>query len=131
MILTKKAILDGCNHIEKVKLNNIDGEVYIRPLNQAEVTEYNRITAKAMGVLETGRRQPNVKVNVEKTTVATTEAQAYAIATSLNCKNDEWSIEEVKGLDGALFKELFDEVAKLSGLDTNVEKEVENFLEKS
>lgn len=129
-ILSKKALLSGSKHVEKVELS-VGGEVYIRPLNQAEVTEYNRITAKALGVMETGRRNTNFKINVEKSTVANADAQAYAITTSLNCKDEEWTIDEVLELDGALFKEIFEHVANLSGLDTNVEEEVEQFPEKS
>lgn len=136
VILTKETLLKGVNNIKKVELETVDGSVYIRPLNHSEVTHYNSITAKALGDIQTdgGRRKgvsANFKINLEKSTLATSEAQAYAVATSLSCKEQEWSEGEVQKLDGALFNEIFKAVAELSGLDTDVESEVDNFLEDS
>lgn len=128
-ILTKEALLKGSKNIQKIELTTIDGSVYMKPLTQAEVTHYNSITAKAMGVIETGRRLNNVKVNVEKSTKATHEAQCYALSVSLSCKEQDYSEDEVAQLDGALFRELFQHCSEISGLDVNVEEDVEQFLE--
>lgn len=125
-MITKEMLLKGSKLVKTIHLTSVDDDINIRPLTQAEVSEYNRITAKSMGSMETGRNT-KLKINLEKSTIAEAEAQAYAVATAL--VDEDWSIEEVQSLNGLVFNELFENVAKISALDADVTEELKKFLE--
>lgn len=138
VVLTKSALLNGAKHAEKVELESVGGEIYLRPLTQAEVNVYESYVPQAMGTFETnekrGRRKgtdinTSGKVNLAKTSSAQAEAEAYAVATSMTCKDEEWTEEDVKGLDRVVFKEIFEHVKRLSGIEEEDLEEIEEFLE--
>mgnify|MGYP003293950686 CR=1 FL=1 len=144
-ILTKDALLKGVKQTIEFELRTIKGSVLLRPLSQAEVENYNKITAKAMGTFETNekakrgfRKQTSSdvtsvgKINFEKNTEAHAKAQRYAVATSMTCNDEEYSEDEVGQFTGDLFNEIFDKVCEISGIDVeSTEDDVEEFPEDS
>lgn len=141
MILSKDAILAGAKKVEKVKIEALGGEIYLRPLTAGELHEIEAIEAKAMGTFETneksqrGRRQTtqsNVeskgKINLAKATQASAEANIRKLELSMNndkCE-DVWSKEDIESLESAAFNEILEKVNDLSGIDISKE-DVENF----
>lgn len=132
MILTKNALLKGKNDIKSYRIESANGEVYLRPLTQAEVLTYQSMTAEGLGSFNADNTrhglQTKGKIDIKKTTLANGEAQAYAVALSLSCKEEKYTPEEVGLFEAKVFDEIFKIVAEISGIDLDAEKEVENFL---
>ena len=122
-ILTKAKILNGIDTPEKVKLETLDGEIWLRPLSSAEVNEVLNIEAQGMGTFNAsnirGQTQADGKMNLAKMQEKQNEAQYIAIHKSINNpkNSDEWSIDEIKQLPADAVKEIYDAVMKLSGAE--------------
>jgi len=141
-ILKKSDILQGIKKVERVHIESLGGEMWLRPLSSAELDEINYIEAEGMGNFEQNNRaksrnlenskltQTN-KFNVLKLTKATDKAKYEMIYKSLdNPKNedDPWTLEEIKSLGQKSIDEIHKEVQKLSGLDIT-ESDVKQFPE--
>lgn len=145
MVVVKKSdILNGIKKIEKVKLEALNGgEMYLRPLSQAEINEVDEIEAKAMGIFETnetaqrGRRQKpksvvesRGKINLELQQKAQHQAKTKAIFLSLdnekNVGEEAWSETEIEQMPHKLFEELFEKVREISGIELH-EDDVDTF----
>ena len=141
-ILKKSDILQGINAVQRITIDSLGGEMWLRPLSSAELDEINYIEAEGMGNFEQNNRaksrnlenskltQTN-KFNVLKLTKATDKAKYEMIYKSLdNPKNedDPWTLEEIKSLGPKAIDELHKEVQKLSGLDIT-ESDVKQFPE--
>ena len=141
-ILKKSDILKGINAVQRITIDSLGGEMWLRPLSSAELDEINYIEAEGMGNFEQNNRaksrnlenskltQTN-KFNVLKLTKATDKAKYEMIYKSLdNPKNedDPWTLEEIKSLGPQAIDELHKEVQKLSGLEIT-ESDVKQFPE--
>jgi len=141
-ILKKSDILQGINAVQRITIDSLGGEMWLRPLSSAELDEINYIEAEGMGNFEQNNRaksrnlenskltQTN-KFNVLKLTKATDKAKYEMIYKSLdNPKNedDPWTLEEIKSLGPKAIDELHKEVQKLSGLEIT-ESDVKQFPE--
>ena len=145
MVVVKKSdILSGIKKIEKVKLDALDGgEMYLRPLSQAEINEVDEIEAKAMGIFETnetahrGRRQKpksvvesRGKINLDLQQKAQHQAKTKAIYMSLdnekNVGEEAWTETDIGQMPHRLFEELFVNVRRISGIEID-EEDVDNF----
>ena len=145
MVLKKEDLLSGKNRIQKIQLETVGDEIYLRPLTRAEVSECESIENRALGDYTTneqsnrkGRRQKpkssintEGKVNIEKVSKAAYESEKYMIYLSIN--NDEnhkhgldFTEEEVGQMDTPVFNEIVAHVKDISGLDVT-EEEVQDF----
>lgn len=130
-ILTKAQILQGVNTPKQVKIESLDGELWLRPLSSAELDEASYIEAKGMGNVDQQARSrgqdlsnanvnQNNKFNVEKVTRAQDEAKYQMIFASLdNPKNesDPWTLEEIKQLQINVTDEILLKVREISGVE--------------
>lgn len=145
-ILKKSDILKGIENVEKVTVEELGGEIYLRPLSQAEVNDVGEIEAAAMGTFETNeksrrtKRQKNTssdvsstgKVNLAKTTKANNAAKVRTVALSLNNSKypEGWDEEEVAQIPAKSFKIMYEKVREISGMDDeDLDDEVEDFPE--
>lgn len=139
-LLKKTDILEGINKAEKYEIKSLNGELYLRPLSQAEWNSIDEIEAKAIGTFEThekarrGKRQTPSQIEskgtiqVAKTTLANQEARTKAVYLSLNnSQNEEWSEDEANQLSRKAFNEIYEKVQEISGITENIEDEVEDF----
>lgn len=138
-MLTKSQILEGTNAIVKVKLETLDDEIYLRPLSVAEVNELEELEATAMGVFEAtetnnrkrnqGQAQTKGKINLAKTTKASSEAKIKAVYLSINNEKniDEWNIDDIKKINKKIFNEIYENVEEISGLKNVDLEDVEDF----
>ena len=138
MVLTKSQILQGKNAVEAVKIESLGDEVYLRPLTVSEINDLEEIEATAMGTFEatetSSRRQRSQaqtkgKINLAKTTKASAEMKRKAVLLSLNNEKnvDEWTEEDVKGIPGKAFDEIYEAVKKISGIKEANSDEIEDF----
>ena len=126
MILTKDKILQGIDTPKKVRIESMNGELWLRPLSSAEVNEVLNIEAKGFGTFDAsnnrGQTMANAKMNLAKVQEAQSEAKYIAIHKSINNpKNtEEWEIDELKQLPHNAVNEIYDKVMDLSGVDVTV-----------
>lgn len=134
-ILTKSDILKGIKNVQKVHIESLGGELYLRPLSSAELDEINCIEAEGMGVMEQnikGAQLNNTvqssKINVLKITKASAKAKYEMIRMSLdNDKNTEpWETEEIQELSKDAVEELYKKVQEISKVEIT-EVDVKNF----
>lgn len=139
-ILTKAQILQGVNTPKQVKIESLDGELWLRPLSSAELDEASYIEAKGMGNVDQQARSrgqdlsnanvnQNNKFNVEKVTRAQDEAKYQMIFASLdNPKNesDPWTLEEIKQLQINVTDEILLKVREISGVEVT-KRDVKKF----
>ena len=134
-ILNKSDILKGINNIQKVHIESLGGELYLRPLSSAELDEINCIEAEGLGTMEQnikGARLNNTvqssKINVLKVTQASNKAKYEMIKKSLdNPKNTEqWETEEIQQLPKDAVDELYTKVQEVSKVEIT-EVDVKNF----
>lgn len=139
-ILTKSQILQGVNTPKQVKIESLDGELWLRPLSSAELDEASYVEAKGMGNIDqqarsrgqdlsTANVNQNNKFNVEKVTRAQDEAKYQMIFASLdNPKNesDPWSLEDIKQLQINVTDEILFKVRELSGVEVT-KRDVKKF----
>lgn len=138
-MLTKSQILEGTNAIVKVKLETLKDEIYLRPLSVAEVNDLEEIEASAMGVFEAtetnnrrrnqGQAQTKGKINLAKTTKASSEAKIKAVYLSINNEKniDEWSMDDIKKINKKIFNEIYEHVEEISGIKNVDLEDVEDF----
>lgn len=141
-IIRKSDVVLGINNVEKVKIESLNGEMYLRPLSSAELDEINYIEAEGMGNLEQNNRtrqqsmknseltQTN-KLNVLKLTKASDKAKYMMIEKGLDnpkYQDDPWEIEDIKQLPRNAVNEIHRKIQILSGLDVT-ENDVKNFPE--
>jgi len=134
-ILTKNQILQGINQITKVKIEALDGELWLRPLSSAEVNEILNIEAQGYGTINAnnnarGQTQAEGKMNLAKMQEKQAEAKYTAIHKSINNdkSSDEWSYEEIKDLPSNAIDEIYNKIMELSGADVT-ERDVKQFPE--
>lgn len=133
-ILTKSDILQGISNPKKIKIEALDGELWLRPLSSAEVNEVLHIEAEGYGTFNAtsnrGQTMADGKMNLPKLQEKQAEAKYMAIFKSINndkC-NDEWTIDEIKQFKSDAIDELYDHIMKISGADTT-ERDVKQFPE--
>lgn len=135
MVLTKSEILGGINHIQKINIESLGGELYLRPLSESELMEVDLVEAKALGTFEstqTGRKSASNKgkINLAKATQASSQAKLTKIQLSINNEKnaEEWTLEEIGQLSRETINELSSKVDEISGVETTKE-DVEKFPE--
>lgn len=135
MVLRKEDILGGINNIQKVTIESLGGELWLRPLSEAELSQIDLIEAKAMGVYEssqrgTGEAVNKGKINLAKATEATEEARLAKISLSINNEKnpDKWSEEEIGSLSRDAVEELISKIDEISGVKTAA-RDVDKFPE--
>ena len=135
MVLRKEDILGGINNIQKVTIESLGGELWLRPLSEAELSQIDLIEAKAMGVYESSQRGTGEafnkgKINLAKATEATEEARLAKISLSINNEKnpDEWSEEEIGSLSRDAVEELISKIDEISGVKTAA-RDVDKFPE--
>lgn len=135
MVLRKEDILGGINNIQKVTIESLGGELWLRPLSEAELSQIDLIEAKAMGVYEssqrgTGEALNKGKINLAKATEATEEARLAKISLSINNEKnpDKWSEEEIGSLSRDAVEELISKIDEISGVKTAA-RDVDKFPE--
>lgn len=134
-LLSKNDILKGINNIEKVEIESLGGEIYLRPLSEAELQDLDLIEAKAMGVYESTQKGRSDtlnkgKINLAKATEASNEARIKKIELSINNEKnaEDWTPDEIKSLSREAINELNDKIDELSGVEIK-KRDVEKFPE--
>lgn len=133
-ILTKATILNGIDNPQKVKIETLKGELWLRPLSSAEVNEIMNIEAQGMGTISAsalkGQTTADTKMNLAKMQEKQNEARYIAIHKSINNpkNNDEWTIDELQQLPADAVIEIYDQVMKISGAEVTT-ADVKNFPE--
>ena len=133
-ILTKSDILQGVNTPKKIKIETLNGELWLRPLSSAEVDEILHIEAEGYGTFNAsnnrGQTMADAKMNLAKMQAKQAEAKYIAIHKSINNdkNSDEWEIEELKQFPHDAIQEIYDQVMELSGAEVTV-SDVKNFPE--
>ena len=134
-ILTKNQILQGINQITQIRIEALDGELWLRPLSSAEVNEILNIEAQGYGTINAnnnarGQTQAEGKMNLAKMQEKQAEAKYTAIHKSINNdkSSDEWSYEEIKDLPSNAIDEIYNKIMELSGADVT-ERDVKQFPE--
>lgn len=143
MAITLNEILTGTSNTETVYIESLDDEIKIRYLSQSEISEIEKIEAKALGTFETqekanrnGRRQQGgtvqstAKINLAKQTEASNQAKLVAVSLSCSVDGEEYSTQDVAALPSNVFKELYEKIQEINKLsDENLDQEVDEFLE--
>ena len=133
-ILTKSSILQGINTPKKIKIESLNGELWLRPLSSAEVDEILHIEAEGYGTFNAsnnrGQTMADAKMNLAKMQAKQAEAKYIAIHKSINNdkNNDEWELDELKQFPHDAIQEINDQVMELSGADVTA-SDVKNFPE--
>ena len=143
VILKKSDLINGKNNVNKVTIQSLGKEVYLRPLTRGEATEIEEIQTKSMGRVtrrEQGRKptdegtSSDMSFNVHATTVAQRNAELRAVYYGLDNEKyieDPFTEEDIDTLfTREQFMELYDNVSKISGIGEYAEQlnsEVENF----
>ena len=133
-ILTKSEILQGINNPQKIKIEALNGELWLRPLSSAEVNEILNIEAQGYGTFNAtsnrGQTKADGKMNLPKLQEKQAEAKYTAIFKSINNdkSNEEWKFDEIKQFKSDAIDEIYDHVMKISGADTT-ERDVKQFPE--
>ena len=133
-ILTKSSILQGINTPKKIKIESLNGELWLRPLSSAEVDEILHIEAEGYGTFNAsnnrGQTMADAKMNLAKMQAKQAEAKYIAIHKSINNdkNSDEWAIEELKQFPHDAIQEIYDQVMELSGAEVTA-ADVKNFPE--
>lgn len=140
-------IIDGTQKVESYYIKSLKGEVFLRPLSQAEINEISEIEAAAIGTFETNEKSHNNvrsrtqniksqleskgKLSVLKTTQAQNRAKIKTVAYSLDNKEyaeEKVTEEELLKAPSAVIEEIYNKVQELSGLNNNdLESDVEEF----
>ena len=134
-VLTKSDILQGIDTPKKVKIESLNGEIWLRPLSSAEVNEIMNIEAQGYGTFNAtnnrGQTMADAKMNLSKLQEKQAEAKYIAIHKSINnpSNTDEWEIEELKQFSKQSIDEIYNKVMDLSGVDVT-EGEIKQFPEK-
>jgi hypothetical protein len=133
-VLTKSDILQGIKNPKKIKIEALNGELWLRPLSSSEVDEILNTEAQGYGTFNAtskrGKTMTDGKMNLPKLQEKQAEAKYLAIYKSINNQknNDEWEIDEIKQFRNDAVNEIYDHVMELSGVDTT-ERDVKEFLE--
>ena len=133
-ILSKSEILQGIDNPQKIQINALNGELWLRPLSSAEVNEVQNIEAQGYGTFNATNRQNQTttdgKMNLAKMQEKTAEAKYIAIHKSINNpkNNDDWSIDEIKQFKTDAINEIYDHIMNLSGVEIT-EADVKQFPE--
>lgn len=133
-VLTKSDILMGIKNPKKIKIEALNGELWLRPLSSAEVNEVTNIEAQGYGTFNAsnnrGQTKADGKMNLAKMQEKQSEAKYIAINKSINNdkSSDEWTIEELKELKTDAVDELYEKIMKLSGAEVT-QGDVERFPE--
>ncbi|MDD6256345.1 hypothetical protein [Methanobrevibacter boviskoreani] len=139
-------IISGTKKVKQYTIKSLDGDVYLRPLSQAEINEISEIEAAAIGTFETNEKSNNRssrsrniksqleskgKLSVLKTTQAQNQAKIKAVAYSLDnseYEDEKFDEETLLKAPSAVIEEIYGYVQELSGLNNqNLDKDVEEF----
>ena len=84
-ILSKSEILQGIDNPQKIQIQALNGEIWLRPLSSAEINEVQHIEAQGYGTFNATNRQNQTttdgKMNLAKMQEKTAEAKYIAIET--------------------------------------------------
>lgn len=135
MVLRKEDILSGINNIQQVRIDGLDGEIYLQPLSESQLSEIDLIEAKAMGVYESSQKGRSEalnrgKINLAKATEASAEAKIAKISLSINNDKspDTWDEEEIGSLPRNVVEELIEKIDEISGVNVTT-RDVDKFPE--
>ena len=134
MILNKANILQGTKQIQKIKLETLQGEIYLKPLTSAEVNEILQIEAQGYGKFKATNNNKTPlaqgEMDLAKMQKATAEAHYEAIHKSINNEKnpDEWTIEELQQLPQNTIDEIYEQVMDISGANIT-EADINQFPE--
>lgn len=135
-VLKKSDILQGIHKVEQIHINELDGELWLRPLSSAEIDECSYIETKGMGKIKQNatsitKQTQTLEIDAYKASKATDDAKYEMIRKSLdNPKNadDEWTTDDIKQLSVKAVNEIYDHVRELSGVEVT-SRDVKNFPE--
>jgi len=132
-VLTKSDILSGIKKVQKIKIESLNGELWLRPLSSAEVNEILNIEAQGYGTFNAsnnrGQTMADGKMNLAKLQEKQAEAKYMAIHKSINNdKGDEWTLEEIKEFKANAIDEIYDHIMEISGANVK-EADVKKFPE--
>ena len=141
-ILKKSDILFGIDNPREIRIESLDGELWLRPLSSAEITEIVNIEAEGYGKweatntqkgrrLEKGEALTKGHMDLAKLNSAEARAKYETVYKSLdNPKNedDPWSLEDIKLLPQDVIDEIHEKVFDISGANTS-EADVKRFPE--
>ena len=121
-ILSKSDILLGIDTPKKIKIETLNGEIWLRPLSSAEVNEVLQIEAEGIGTFQAnntfGKPTAEGRMNLAKIQEKQNEAKYIAIHKSINNdKGDEWELEEIKQLPADAVTEMYEQIMKISGAE--------------
>lgn len=134
MVLTKSDILQGIKTPKKIMIENLNGEIWLRPLSSAEIDEIMNIEAQGYGTFNAkaiqGKTNADAKMNLAKMQEKQAEAKYIAIHKSINnnSNSDGWELNEIKELPADAINEMYDKIMDLSGASVTT-KDVESFPE--
>ena len=121
-ILNKSDILLGIDNPQKIEIETLNGEIWLRPLSSAEINEIMNIEAEGIGTFKAssikGQTTTDGKMNLAKMQEKSNEAKYIAIHKSINNdKGDEWTLEELQQLPADAVNEIYDQVMRISGAE--------------
>ena len=145
MVLTVAEILEGIEKYEEVEIKALNDTVYLRPLSKSEWSKVDSIRQEALGDYVTNEKakaknrkqrtaeiNSQLKFNIKKNSEADYRAQIEAIFLSLDNpgnKGQESTKEQIVKLSPHIFDEMYEKVCELSGINRDLEDEVEEFPE--
>ena len=145
MVLTVAEILEGIEKYEEIEIKTINATIYLRPLSKSEWSKVDSIRQEALGDYVTNEKakaknrkqrtaeiNSQLKFNIKKNSEADYRAQIEAIFLSLDNpgnKGQETTRDEIAKLPPKTFDEIYEKVCEISGIDTDLEDEVEEFPE--
>jgi hypothetical protein len=149
-VLTKADILKGAREAETVFIEELGGEVSIRPLTDsewhhsrailmetiiatAELSELQKLIQenRAKGNDETNLLQGmNLQLDVGKLDAADYEASVYIATCGLSTGKETWTAEEVGKMKPGLVEKIAKKVQEISGVTGQMDELVKSFRQK-
>lgn len=118
--LTKADILQGRNKIHYVYVDELGGEIALRPLTDGEWAEVEETRLKGMKAKgKPGSDNPDMELDIADIHRADFAADCLAVAYSM--ADSEWNIADVKSLPAGMAKKIANEVYKITGVDPGEE----------
>ena len=146
MVLTVAEILEGIEKYEEVEIKALNDTVYLRPLSKSEWAKVDSIRQEALGDYVTNEKakalknrtqrtaeiNSQLKFNFKKNAEADFKAQTEAIFLSLDNPGNKGQVstkDQIVNLSPHIFDEMYEKVCELSGINRDLEDEVEEFPE--
>ena len=114
MVLTVAEILEGIEKYEEVEIKALNDTVYLRPLSKSEWAKVDSIRQEALGDYVTNEKAKALKNRTQRTAEINSQLK--------------FNFQIVK-LSPHIFDEMYEKVCELSGINRDLEDEVEEFPE--